>query len=217
MPPRRPVRRGSPFLLALVAAAVVACGSPLPDGAVEVTLDDGTQVASWGDGEYGVVLIADDGEATTDWAALAIEIAANRMAIVALDSAEADPDALAAAARWLTDGGAARVATIASGLTGGMRLTEAAGAGGTIDQLILVSGSLDDDQLAALGEPPKLFIAAESDEAGLLEAERMTDAAAGAWNAVLLVPGSDRGAAILGSDGGDALIEGVVARLEERR
>jgi hypothetical protein len=203
-------------LLALLAGAV-ACGTPPPEGAMEVTLADGTQVASWGEGEYGVVLIADDGETATDWAALATEIAANRMAVVALESSAADADTLAAAARWLTDGGAERVATIASGDAGGMRLAEAAGAGATVDQLILVSGSLGDEELAALGEPPKLFIAAEGDVSGSLEAERMTDAAAGAWNAVQLVPGSDRGATILGGDGRDALIEGVVARLEERR
>lgn len=217
MRPGRPARLGLVTVLALLAAATAACGRPPPEGAVEVTLADGTQVASWGEGEYGVVLIADDGEMAADWAALATEIAANRMAVVALDSAAADPDTLAAAARWLTDGGAERVATIASGDAGGTRLAEAAGDGAAVDQLILISGSLGDDQLAALGEPPKLFIAAEGDEAGSLGAEQMTDAAAGAWNAVLLVPGSDRGAAILGGEGRDALIDGVVARLEERR
>lgn len=212
-----PGGRGSLGLLVLLGAVLTACAPESPDGSVEVTLDDGSQVASWGEGEYGVVLITDDGETPADWAALATEIAANRMVVVALDAANADPETLAAAARWLTDGGAGRVAYLASGSAGGMRLTEAADDEAAVDQLILVSGNLNDGQLAILGEPPKLFIAAEGDEAGSREAERMTAAATGEWNAELLVPGSDRGAAILDGDGRDGLIEGVVARLEERR
>jgi hypothetical protein len=210
-------RRASVGLLILLTAVAAACGTTSPVGAVEVTLDNGTQVASWGEGEYGVVLIADDGETVADWAPLATEMAANRMMVVALEPSQADPNGLAAAARWLTDAGAQRVAYLASGSAGGTRLVETAGEGAAIDQLILVSGSLDGDGLSTLGEPPKLFIAAEDHEAGSVEAERMTDAAAGAWNAVLLVPGSERGAAILDSEGSDALVEGVVARLEERR
>jgi hypothetical protein len=204
-------------LAVLLVAAAVACGPPPSDGSVEVILDDGTHATSWGEGEYGVVLIAGDGETTADWAALAIEIAANRMVVVALAAANADADQLAAAAEWLTDGGAERVAYLASGDGGGMRLVEAAGAGAAVDQLILVSGSLDEDLLGRLGEPPKLFIAAEDDEASASAAVHMTDAADGAWNAVLLVPGADRGAAILDGVGSDALVEGVIARLEERR
>jgi hypothetical protein len=209
--------RGAILGIVMLLAIAAGCGTPASNGAVQATLDDGTQVASWGEGEYGVVLIADDGETAVDWTALATEIAANRMIVVALDATEADTDALAAAARFLADGGAERVAYLASGSAGGTRLTDAAAAGAAVDQLILVSGNLDDDQLGILGEPPKLFIAAEGDETGSREAERMTEAATGAWNAVLLVPGSDRGAAILDSEGRDALIEGVVARLEERR
>jgi hypothetical protein len=211
-----PGRRAGPGLLILLAAATAACGTTPPDGAVEVTLDDGTQVASWGEGEYGVVLIADDGEAAADWAVLATEIAANRMMVVALEPSQTDPDGLAAAARWLTDAGVQRIAYLGSG-SGGRRIAAAAGGGAAVDQLILVSGKLDDDELGTLGEPPKLFIAAEADGTGASDAERMTDEAAGAWNAVLLVPGSDRGAAILDGEGSDALVEGVIARLEERR
>lgn len=210
-------RLASLGLVFLLAAVVTACGTALPDGAVEVTLADGTQVASWGDGEYGVVLITDEGESAADWAALATEIAANRMAVLVLESAEADVETLAAAADWLTDAGAERVAYVASGDGGGMRLAEAADAGAAVDQLIMVSGSLDDGQLDTLGEPPKLFIAAEGDAAGSSAAARMTESALGAWNALLLVSGSDRGAAILDGDGRDALVEGVIARLEERR
>lgn len=45
----------------------------------------------------------------------------------------------------------------------------------------------------------------------------MTEVAAGTWNALLLVPGQDSGLAILDGTGAEELIDGVVARLEERR
>lgn len=42
------------------------------------------------------------------------------------------------------------------------------------------------------------------------------ETAAGTWNAVRFVPGSDRGPLILHVDGSDDFIDGVGARLEER-
>jgi len=92
-----------------------------------------------------------------------------------------------------------------------------AGADGAIDQLITISGDLSDLDLADLGEPPKLFTAAEGDTAAASAAQRMTDDAAGDWNALLLVSGDAHGQAILESEGGPDLIAGIVARLEERR
>lgn len=85
------------------------------------------------------------------------------------------------------------------------------------DQLILVSGDLTDAELADLGEPPKMFIAAEDDPAGSDLAAHMAEAAAGTWNALLLVSGKDYGLAMLDGVGTEELIAGVVARLEERR
>jgi len=45
----------------------------------------------------------------------------------------------------------------------------------------------------------------------------MTENATGTWNALLIVPGAAYGLAILDGEGGNELIDGVVARLEERR
>jgi hypothetical protein len=90
-------------------------------------------------------------------------------------------------------------------------------AGATLDQLVFISGALDDADLPDLGEPPKLFVAAEGDTAAAADATRMSDIAAGTWNALLLVPGSERGLQILEGAGSDELISGIVARLEERR
>ncbi len=211
------VRRGMAraVLLALVLGQA-ACATPATDNADEVTLEDGTPALVWGEGEYGVVLVTDTDEEPADWEPVIAAIAANRMVVVAPDASDQDPETLVAAAAWLTDDGIERVAYLGSG-SGGTSIAAAAGAGAAVDQLILVSGALTDEALDGLGEPPKLFVAAEDDDAGATEASRLTDGAAGTWNALLLVSGSEQGAAILGGAGGDALIEGVVARLEERR
>jgi hypothetical protein len=209
---------------AVVGTAVVAillavgCSSGLTDGGgTRITLADGSTALQWGDGEYGVVLVPGEGEHPEDWAALATEIAANRMTIVAVDEAGAAPSRLAAAADWLTEREIQRVAYIASGALGAEHLARIAAEGGVLDQIVLISGALTDAQLAALGEPPKLFVASEGDAGGVAAATHMVKLAAGTWNALLFVPGTDRGPLILEGEGSDELIGGVVARLEERR
>lgn len=202
----------------LLAGAAVAC-APSPSGGASqsVTLTDGSTAQVWGDGEYGVVLVPDVGERPDDWAPLSAEIAANRMTVVVPDPSGSSAARLAAAAAWLTHASIERVAFVASGAGASAQLAALAAAGGAIDQLILVSGDLTDADLATLGEPPKLFVASAGDEAGATRAEHMAEVAAGTWNDLLEVAGSDRGARILASEGGEELISGVVARLEERR
>jgi hypothetical protein len=206
-------------LATCLVVAVVAFGcAPSPSGAgVSLTLPDGSSALTWGAGEYGVVLVADEGEAPENWAALATQIAANRMTVVAPDPDGASAERLAAAATSLTDGGIERVAYVASGALGGALVAALAESGGTVDQLVLVSGDLTASQLEALGEAPKLFVASESAEVTASRAEQMTRDAAGIWNELLVVPGSGEGAQILAGDGADELISGVLDRLEERR
>lgn len=211
--------------VAIVVVAVLgaggflaACASPTPgEDGTQVTLSDGSLGLRWGDGEYGVVLVSNTGETLAGWAPLATEIAAHRMTALAIDVNDATGDRLAAAADWLTDNGAERVAFVVSGERGPALLVLYANGNGSIDQLITVSGDLSERDLADLGEPPKLFTAAEEDANAAVAAERMTDEAAGDWNALLLVAGDARGQAILDSEGGPDLVSGIVARLEERR
>lgn len=202
---------------AAVLALAVACLPQTDDGGERLTLADGSTALRWGDGEYGVVLVPGERESPEDWSALATEIAANRMTVVALDEADTTPAGLAAAADWLGEQGIARVAYIASGMSGTQHLASYAADGAALDQIVLISGALTDAELAALGDPPKLFVASEGDPDGTAAATHMVDVAAGAWNAVLFVSGADRGAVILNGEGSDELIDGIVARLEERR
>ena len=208
--------------MAIVGMAVLApgCSSGPTDadaGATALTLADGSSALQWGDGEYGVVLVPGEGESPEDWASLAAEIAANRMTIVAVDAVAVTPARLAAAADWLTDREIERVAYVGSGTWGAGHLATYAAEGAALDQIVLISGSLDQDELLALGAPPKLFVAAEEDAVGVAAATQMVELAAGTWNAILLVPGVERGALILDGKGEGELIDGVVARLEERR
>ncbi len=139
------------------------------------------------------------------------------MSALAIDVSDATGDRLAAAAEWLTGNGAERVAFVASGQRGPGLVVVYANADGAIDQVVAISGDMSDLDLADLGEPPKLFTAAEGDATAAAAAERMTNDAAGDWNALFLVPGDAHGQAILDSEGGPALVEAIVARLEERR
>lgn len=217
------MRRATPRV-AIVAAALLAsgllagCGAPTPtDGRTQVTLSDGSTALQWGDGDYGVVLVPDNGDTLAGWAPLAAQIAAHHMTALAVDVSYATGDRLAAAADWLTDNGAERVAFVASGQRGPGLVVVYVNAAGALDQLIAISADMSDLDLADLGEPPKLFTAAEGDATAAAAAERMTDHAAGDWNALLLVAGTAHGQAILDSEGGPALVEAIVARLEERR
>lgn len=202
---------------AAVLAVAVACLPQTDDGAERLTLADGSTALRWGDGEYGVVMVPGEGENPGDWSTLATEIAANRMTIVAVDEADANPARLAAAADWLTGQEIERVAYIASGTLGAEHLASYAAEGAELDQIVLISGALTDEELAALGDPPKLFVASSGDAEGMASATHMVELAAGTWNALLFLPGADRGALILDGEGSDELIDGVVARLEERR
>ncbi len=217
---RQPGQRVTVMIGGLVAVIglMTACGAPSPtDGRTQVTLSDGSTAMQWGEGEYGVVLVPDSGETLAAWAPLAAEIAAHHMTALAIDVSDATGDRLVAAAEWLTGSGAERVAFVGSGERGPGLVVVYANADGAIDQVITISGALSDLDLADLGEPPKLFTAAEGDVAAAAAAERMTNDAAGEWNALFLAPGEAHGQAILDSEGGPALVEAIVARLEERR
>jgi hypothetical protein len=185
----------------------------------EVTLADGSTATVWGAGEYGVVLVPDEGEEPADWAALAEEIAANRMTVIAVGAAGSDAERLAAAVDWLleSNAGVERIASIGSGDWGAESLAAWAAEGAVVDQFIMISSDLGEPEVADLGEPSKLFVASADDVDGAAAATRMAEDADGTWNVLLLVPGEGRGSVILASEGGDELIAGVVARLEERR
>ena len=215
-------RRGAPAVVALavvglVTVAVGGCATSPTGGPESVSLPDGSTALRWGSGDYGVILVTGEGEQPADWGSLAEAIGANRMTALAVDTADQSPERLAAAADWLAGTGVERIAFVSSGARGAGLLVTDAGSGATQDQLIVISGALTDTDLATLGEVPKLFVAAEGDTGGADAATHMASVAGGTWNELLLVRGAESGLTILEGDGATELIDGVVARLEERR
>jgi pimeloyl-ACP methyl ester carboxylesterase len=198
--------RGLAILAA--SAALVACGAPSGSA---TTLADGTAVRTWGDGDYGLVLVHDTDRGAADWATEAEAFAANGMTVMAVESAE--PDAVLAALRELS-GRVDRVALLGAGAGAGVALDASRREPDLVDQLIVISA---EGSAADLGDFPKLFVASE-DEPASADAERMAGEAPGDWNALFLAPGSSSGQALL-SDGeaGASTMDAIILRLEERR
>ncbi|MEO8245908.1 MAG: hypothetical protein ABI622_02195 [Chloroflexota bacterium] len=176
-----------------------------PASVEAVTLSDGSVARAWGDGPYGVVLIGGP------WDAVAVELARHGMRALVPD--EATADVLRAAIGDLHGVGIERVAVVA--VDAGVRAAFEVGTDepDQVDQLITLSAV---GNVSPLGDFPKLFVASR-DEPAAGAATEMADRAAGEWNVELLVPGGASGLAILDGPGADALLDGILRRLEERR
>ena len=206
--PMRALAAASTLGLLLVACAPAGSGSRVELGT------DGGGIA-WGDGDYGVVLIHDSGADAAAWDAVALAMAEQGMTALATDGSSAA--AVRAAINYLRDErGLERVALVAAGSGGVAALAVSRESPELVDQLILISVAGDASSVAELGEFPKLFAASEG-EAAAGDAEAMAGAAPGLWNALFLAPGSASGQAIFDSDGGDALLDAILRRLDERR
>ena len=191
---------------------LVACAPAGSGTRVELGTDGGG--IAWGDGDYGVVLVHDTGTNAGEWEAAALAMAEQGMTALAPDGSDAA--AVRAAIMYLRDErGLSRVALVAAGSGGVAALAVGRESPDLVDQLILISVPGDASSVAELGEFPKLFAASEG-EAAATVAEAMTGAAPGLWNALFLVPGSASGQAIFDSDGGDALLDAILRRLDER-
>ena len=198
--------------MGLAAACLAACGILGPSevsSAQSVVLADGTSAARFGTGDYGVVLIPAAGEDPADWQPLAEAIAQNRMIVLVLD-VPSETSITAGRAWLLGDGGAQRVAVVASG-GDAVRLANG------FDQLIALSADLASSEASAMDVEPKLFLASEDDPLTADAALRLADDAPGDWNLANLVPGSGVGAGILDGPGAGDLVSAVVTRLNERR
>ncbi|HEX2194306.1 MAG TPA: alpha/beta hydrolase [Candidatus Limnocylindria bacterium] len=190
-----------PLLLA-VAACGAQVGSPYP-------LPDGGSALRWGDGPYGVVLVAEEGREAASWDAQARAIADERITVVALQ--DADATLIREAILALRDDGVERVAVLAAGSATGPALELGTQEPELVDQLILLTAGGD---VSRLGVFPKLFVASQADAA---ETERMAAEAPGDWNAVFFVPGDARGQAILEGEARGEALDAILQRLEERR
>ncbi|HET6745418.1 MAG TPA: alpha/beta hydrolase [Candidatus Limnocylindria bacterium] len=196
--------------LAILAVSVALAGCGAPSGS-PTTLADGTAARTWGDGDYGLVLVHDADREAANWAPQAEAFAAKGMTVMAVESAE--PDAVLAALRELGER-VDRVALLGAGTGAGVALDASRLQPDLVDQLIAISAV---GSAADLGVFPKLFVASE-DEAASADAERMAEEAPGDWNALYLAPGSSSGQALLSDvEAGSSTMDAIILRLEERR
>jgi pimeloyl-ACP methyl ester carboxylesterase len=195
---------------ALAAVVVGGCGAPAGS---PIDLPDGSAALRWGDGPYGLVLVHEAGMDAASWGTQATAFAAKGMTVVAVETAT--PEAVVAALRTLLDdSGLERVALLGAGDGARVAMEAALDEPDLVDQLVVISG---DGNAAELGVFPKLFVASEGEPAAAA-AERMADEAQGDWNALYLAPGDASGQALLSdATGGEATMEAIIARLEERR
>lgn len=212
---RRLAALALPLALGIVACQTDAtvsaspAGSPAPES---VALPEGSRALAWGDGAYGVVLVHGAAYDAASWDPQARVLAENGMSVLAVD--EASADSVASAIGYLQEmRSVERVAVLAASAGTAAALQVGRDTPDLVDQLIVLSGS---GEVNALGDFPKLF-AASSGEPAAAEAERMADEAPGDWNALYLAPGDAHAQAIFDSAGGDALLDAIVQRLEERR
>ena len=210
----RPMRTGA-LATMLLGLTLCACGGSTPSvsaGATTITLANGSAALLWGSGQYGVVLVHGAVYDAASWDPQARVFADHGMTVLAVE--QADAESVAAAIAYLRDDrGLPRVAVLGASAGSAASLAVGRDQPELVDQLILLSGTGD---VASLGDFPKLFAASQGEPAAS-DAERMAADAPGDWNALYLAPGSAHAQAIFGSEGGSALLDALVARLEERR
>ena len=210
----RPMRT-SALATVLLGLALGACSGPTPSasaGATRISLANGGAALVWGSGQYGVVLVHGAIYDAASWGAQAQTFAEHGMTVLAVE--QADAETVAAALGYLhNDRALPRVAVMGASAGSAAALAVGRDQPELVDQLILLSGTGD---VASLGDFPKLFAASQGEPAAS-DAERMAAEAPGDWNALYLAPGSAHAQAIFGSEGGSALLDALVARLEERR
>jgi pimeloyl-ACP methyl ester carboxylesterase len=210
----RPMRT-SALATVLLALAVGACSGATPSanaGSAALSLANGSAALLWGSGQYGVVLVHGAAYDAASWEPQALALAGHGMTVLAVE--QADAESVAAAIAYLRDErGLPRVAVMGASAGSAAALAVGRDQPELVDQLILLSGTGD---VASLGDFPKLFAASQGEPAAS-DAERMAAEAPGDWNALYLAPGSAHAQAIFGSEGGSALLDALVARLEERR
>ncbi len=200
------------FIAALTfcAVALAGCGTDEPvavDSSDAPTKVADTDVTTWGDGGYGVVLAHGAAFDAASWEAQAIAIADQGTTVVAVE--DISTESLQAAVQSLQIDGIGDVALVGGSAGADAILALASAEPEVGDQLILISANTT-AELA--GEQPKLFVASQ-DEPGAEVSTQLAESAAGGDNAVELRPGSAHAQNIFDTDQGDALLELILDRI----
>ncbi len=208
------MRRLLGVLLAALVLLVGACGGDDASGGASGSPEPGQQgqvggsdVLTWGDGDYGVVLAHGAAFDAASWTDQATAIAEQGATVVAVE--DISEESIAAAVQQLQDDGIERVALVggSAGADAILRLVSAQP--DLPDQLVLLSPNT---VVEGLGEEPKLFIASEG-EPGTDVPQQLVDASPGDDNQVLIVGGSAHAQNVFDTEQGAEVLEAMLERL----
>lgn len=194
--------------------------APILDGPIGVFHSDASEIELehgggllWRSGERGVLLLHGAAYDALSWDPQAQALASQGYTVLALE--ELSPDAVRDGIGYLMDACNTSGVTVIGASAGGgpalEALTALADDPAGISGLILLGATGD---VGGLGEYPKLFVA--SDGEGL--ADRLTtmaEQAPGDRNETLILPGSAHAQAVFESDEGDALVDAILAFLND--
>lgn len=166
----------------------------------------GSDVLTWGDGDYGVVLAHGAAFDAASWEDQAIAIADQGATVVAVE--DISTEAIAAAVQQLLDDGIERVALVGGSAGADAILRLASEQPDLPDQLVLLSPNT---VVEGLGEEPKLLIASEG-EPGTAIPQELADVSPGD-DEVLIVGGSAHAQNIFDTEQGDEVLDAMLARL----
>ncbi|MDE0774935.1 alpha/beta hydrolase [Nocardioides sp.] len=205
-------------LLALLLLLVSACGGDDGSGgaggpaagsaAGEPGKAGGSDVLTWGDGDYGVVLAHGAAFDAASWEVQATAIAEQGATVVAVE--DIGTEAIEAAVQSLRDDGIERVALVGGSAGADAILRLASEQPYLADQLVLLSPNTVVD---GLGEEPKLFIASEG-EPGTDVPQELVDASEGDDNQTLIVRGSAHAQNIFDTEQGAEVMAALLERLD---
>ena len=196
-------------LIAALCLLLSGCGddAAAPGTTGEPASVGGSDVLTWGDGDYGVVLAHGAAFDAASWEDQAPAIAEQGATVVAVE--DISTDGILAAVQQLRDSGIERVALVGGSAGADAILRLAAEQPDLPDQLVLLSPNT---VVEGLGDEPKLLVASE-DEPGADVPQQLADASPGDDNEVLLVPGSAHAQNVFDTDQGDAVLAAVLERL----
>lgn len=201
-------------LLVAVLLLASACGGEEPGGTGPVSGTPGeaggSDVLTWGSGDYGVVLAHGAAFDAASWTEQAVAIAEQGATVVAVE--DISPEAIAAAVELLRDDGIDRVALVGGSAGADAILRLAAEQPDLPDQLVLLSPNT---VVEGLGSEPKLFVASEG-EPGADLSRQLAETAPGDDNVVLVVGGSAHAQNLFDSPQGSDVLEAVLERLSAR-
>ena len=210
----RPRRLHLTAVLAMLLAALLACGSDEPapstggstggeSSGERISLVDDGDALRWGDGSYGVVLAHGAAFDAASWQDQAEAMAEQGNSVIAVE--DLTSEAMTTAVERLRQDGAESVALVGGSAGADAALRLLSEQPDLVDRVVMLSAN---STVEGLGDQPKLFIASEDESVADVSTE-LAETAPGD-NEVLLLPGSDHAQNIFDGDQAEPALEALL-------